>query len=68
MIRILDGSGYHEDGELDKDILAKRLDMEDFGKKLSVYFIHMDLRKGKRKADNFTTNGSLCFLIKRYGQ
>ena len=68
MIEILDGSGYDEDGELNKNILTKMLDRKDFWIETLHTIYPYGLNERKRKSFNCATIGSLYFPIKRYGQ
>lgn len=64
----MDGSGYDEYWELDKGILAKRLDKVDFWIKASRTLYPYGLNQCKRKSSNYATIGSLYFTTKRYRQ
>ena len=68
VICILAGSGYDEDGELDKDILIKRLDRGNVWIKTLRTFYPYGLNERKRKSSNYVTIGSLHFPIKRFGK
>ena len=68
VIEVLAGSGYNEEGELDKDMLEKRLEREDYWSKTLRTFYPYGLNERKRKSGDFKTVGSLFFPIKRYGQ
>ena len=61
----MDGCGYNDDGILDKDILTKMLNREEFWIKTLRTFYPYELNGCKRKSSNFAIISSLYFANKR---
>lgn len=68
VIDILGSSEQDEDGELDKDILTKRLDKENFWIKTLRTFYSCGFNERKRKTSIQGTIFSLYFPVKKYWQ
>lgn len=69
----MNGSLYDEDGEIDKDILRKRQDREDFWiKNLRTFYPYgLNACKDTKKLwskEGYVTTGHFYFPVKRYGQ